>query len=1587
MFRARRYRVSLVFAVIFVLIFVHFSRSRDTSASTVRIPAPVDQPKTYPQRPPPVAPDNKGPISPETSSSHEPTSESVSSPAQQVEKPAAPDSKRPQDLASDAHGQASSKDGSVAGQTTTSSSDNGSAKGDGLEAPPYQLDYHGHARVEVDLPETNRPAVHWKQVQEHYPLAPVNLIKLPTGKSKTLPRVQAVFRDETTSDKIQRVQRLSTIKAAFEHAWNGYKTSAMGHDEIKPLRGGFRDPFMGWAATLVDSLDTLWIMDLKDEFAIAVDQVKKIDFTTSKRDEIPVFETVIRYLGGLLGAYDISGHKYDVLLEKAVELADIVMGAFDTPNRMPTMFYKWAPHDAAKPHLADFDSTLAEIGSLSVEFTRLAQLTKQDKYYDAIARITNELEKLQGQTMLPGLWPLKIDASGCRTAASQLNHEVPRNGIVDTEPSALSPTPLQTPPFSSASPSASSSASSSMPPVPSATYTPLLAPNGRPLPTDAQSYAKFFDRRDGGSLHIDAEPANYDPNEGANSAVSGSSGDKACTGGLAAPPSSKHKFGLGARGDSTYEYLPKEYMLLGGLNEQYPAMYKKAMNATREHLLFQPMVKDERDIRFLSTMTLTHPIAEQVPDSVSMTYEGTHLGCFAGGMFALGAKLFGIEGDLDLAAKLTNACVWAYGVTKTGIMPEHFFLVPCKKGEPCVWNETEYWNALDPNEEQRIADAEKAIEQKSEESDSTKQSTTNSIHRRDSSGKWHVIADSANTDDLINHDEDEVKKQDAKDKAVHHEVFVTQRIMNERLPPGVTRILNRAYLLRPEAIESVFYMFRITGDNYWREKGWEMFQAVSKYTRTEIAHSAINDVTLEKSKMRDTMESFWLAETLKYFYLLFADPSVVSLDDYVLLLARSSPPNQRFPGTRRDECRETTSPTTTTIELWEMEFEVSLENEQQFWDELQEIVSIPCSTEDLIDNALRSYLSLATKYKDEYLNSPFEVSRCSYKLLASSIFTAHADYVRRQMIYGLLQEDDPDTLHLIVSFLLFDGRQHEESFRMMNEEGSFPRLLELLQVYKIKDGENQAALHRMLMDLLYEMSRIQRIRIEDLVLVDDDFIKGLFEIIEDLSYDASDPYHYPVIRVLLVFNEQFMISAHDPVDDKSSTPLTNKVIKVLAMHGNLYKTFGENIILLINREAETSLQLLTLKLLYLIFTTPSTYEYFYTNDLHVLVDILIRNLLDLPEEAAALRHTYLRVLYPLLAHTQLKYPPHYKREELKKVLNILGRGQLSSSDGDLERILHFEEVDETTRRLVLRCATVEWLRDEESESHRESVASFDSTTDAVQTDAESGTPTSTEGSSPGTLSPTRLGGSDSPKPDAHRKASAVQRLGMDLEPASCSTISVQEVANQHEKPGVITPSRNDAHPTGNSSTTDAIRATIKPKIKPEPPKSRRRRGRRIAEEEDNPERIPEDAASAASSPVMASASVAPPVDRRNSTSMSGLAPPVPAHLRRSASNPPPALPPPRRSTHPAVQAHPLSGSCSPLNSSPLNVPSVGKHGQKPEPPKARRWARGRHAHGDSADRSAKDLPMNGEILPESSAESNGGTVSVEEAVQKVSLES
>lgn len=77
-------------------------------------------------------------------------------------------------------------------------------------------------------------------------------------------------------------------------------------------------------------------------------------------------------------------------------------------------------------------------------------------------------------------------------------------------------------------------------------------------------------------------------------------------------------------------------------------------------------------------------------------------------------------------------------------------------------------------------------------------------------------------------------------------------------------------------------MYRITGDPTWMDKGWTMFEATLRATRTEYANSAVADVLDEQPELEDSMESFWIAETLKYYYLLFSEPSVISLDEWVL---------------------------------------------------------------------------------------------------------------------------------------------------------------------------------------------------------------------------------------------------------------------------------------------------------------------------------------------------------------------------------------------------------------------------------------------------------------------------------------------------------------------------------------------------------------------------------------------------------------------------------------------------------------------------------------------------------------------------------
>ena len=203
-------------------------------------------------------------------------------------------------------------------------------------------------------------------------------------------------------------------------------------------------------------------------------------------------------------------------------------------------------------------------------------------------------------------------------------------------------------------------------------------------------------------------------------------------------------------------------------------------------------------------------------------------------------------------------------------------------------------------------------------------------------------------------------------------------------------------------------------------------------------------------------------------------------------------------------------------------------------------MSIDTHEHEQIDDTLRTYLAFVSQFKGtfaavsrrvsyrilivcsgEYLTTDYDVLRCAYRLHRAPVFQNEQEYVRTQLLYCVLQEESVDVLHIITAFLLHDGRQNEVVFETLNEEGGFARILELIQTVQ------EESLHRQLLELMYEMSRIQRVKPHDLALIDDDFILYLLRITEGLSADVNDPYHYYVIRVLVSGEVEHVLAAAD----------------------------------------------------------------------------------------------------------------------------------------------------------------------------------------------------------------------------------------------------------------------------------------------------------------------------------------------------------------------------------------------------------------------------------------------------------------------------
>ncbi|KAM4746523.1 mannosidase, alpha, class 1B, member 1b [Anableps anableps] len=457
------------------------------------------------------------------------------------------------------------------------------------------------------------------------------------GENKDSPDNQ-----EVNHSKDLETNRTEAVREAFRHAWKGYKDYAWGHDELRPISRSYSEWF-GLGLTLIDALDTMWILGLKQEFEEAREWVAT-ELTFNKNVDVNLFESTIRILGGLLSTYHLTGDS--LFLDKAKDIGSRLMPAFNTQSKIPYSDVNIGKGTAHPPRWTS-DSTVAEVTSIQLEFRELSRLTQEPQYQVAVAEVMNQVHRLEGK--LDGLVPMFIN-----TNSGQFTHQ----GI----------------------------------------YT------------------------------------------------------------------------LGARADSYYEYLLKQWIQGGKKENQFLKDYLQAIEGVKKNLLQK---SSPNSLVFVGE--LSHGQFSPKMD---------HLVCFLPGTLALGAHS-GLPADhMDLAKELMQTCYQMYMQMETGLSPEivHF-----------------------------------------------------NMHQ----GSIRDI---------------DVKPAD------------------------------RHNLLRPETVESLFYLYRFTKDHKYQDWGWEILQNFNKYTKVSSGgYTSINNVCdPDYPSPRDKMESFFLGETLKYFYLLFSeDTDLISLDKYV----------------------------------------------------------------------------------------------------------------------------------------------------------------------------------------------------------------------------------------------------------------------------------------------------------------------------------------------------------------------------------------------------------------------------------------------------------------------------------------------------------------------------------------------------------------------------------------------------------------------------------------------------------------------------------------------------------------------------------
>ncbi|KAM9990260.1 hypothetical protein ACTFIY_006295 [Dictyostelium cf. discoideum] len=243
-----------------------------------------------------------------------------------------------------------------------------------------------------------------------------NRRKLPRvkkGQVNPFNKIDKVYKENEDLNK----ERSEKIKEEMRFCWDKYREIAWGMDELKPVEKKGHDWF-GLGLSIVDSLDTLYLMGLDKEYKEAKDWVENV--LNHRKDtgrKVSVFETTIRFLGTYNTMYSLTGEK--LYLDLGRDMADLILYAFNDHSPFPASFVSLTDHKVSYQSWAGNCIILCEPASMFLELNELSRITGDPKYKQYSDRIVDALASMNPS--IPGLYPTLISQDGSRFCNNQIS--------------------------------------------------------------------------------------------------------------------------------------------------------------------------------------------------------------------------------------------------------------------------------------------------------------------------------------------------------------------------------------------------------------------------------------------------------------------------------------------------------------------------------------------------------------------------------------------------------------------------------------------------------------------------------------------------------------------------------------------------------------------------------------------------------------------------------------------------------------------------------------------------------------------------------------------------------------------------------------------------------------------------------------------------------------------------------------------------------------------------------------------------------------------------------------------------------------